>query len=261
MEAATQKRLSLPARLLGTRNGTLALAAGAALLAAIVLVIFLQQYKDNVTGGSAATTALVAGSLIPKGTSGDVIISDNLFKPTSVSEGNLTDGAITDASQIAGKVATADIYPGAQIKASDFAGKGDPLRGKLNGNERAVSVPVNAAQGLSGELRAGDRIDVMAGFNALREGTGTTRPVVRTLMQNVLVLRVPEGGGDGASPDERSAVTLRVTEKQAAQLAFAVDNGRVWFALRPPAGASQGRPSSVNLDSLLSDLPAVGSNR
>jgi Flp pilus assembly protein CpaB len=247
----------LPTRLLGTRNGTLALAAGAALLAAIVLILFLQQYKDDVTGGAAPTTALVAGSLIPKGTSGDVVIGDSLFKPTTVSEGNLADGAIADASGIAGRVATRDIFPGEQIKASDFAGASDPLRGKLNGNERAVSVPVSAAQGLVGEIRAGDRIDVMGGFNASREGQGTTRPVVRTLLQNVLVLRVPDSDGATTNPDDRSTVTLRVTEKQAAVLAYAVDNGKVWFSLRPPAGASQGRPSSVNLDDLLSDSPAI----
>ena len=253
---ATQKRISLPARLLGTRNGTLALAAAAAVLAAIVLVVFLQQYRSDVTSDAAPTTALVAGSLIPKGTSGDVVIGDQLFKPSSVAEENLVDGAVPDASAIAGKVATRDIYPGQQISAADFAGKGDPLRGQLNGNERALAVPVNQAQGLVGDIRAGDRIDVLGGFNALREGTGTSRPVVRTLMQNVLVLKVPSEVSEG-DVDERAAVTIRVTERQAAALTFAIDNGRVWFALRPPAGASQSRPATANLDSILADTPAV----
>ena len=258
----TQRRLSLPTRLLGTRNGTLALAAIAAVLAALALVVFLDRYRSDVTGGAAPTTAVVASALIPKGTSGDVVIGDTLSKPTTVAEDNLDEGAVADASAIAGKVATRDIYPGQQIKASDFAGSSDALRGKLNGGERAMAVPVTVAQGLLGDLRSGDRVDVFAGFNTLREGTGQTRPTVRTLMQNVLILEVP-GDDVGTDPDDREAVTLRVTEKQAAALAYAIDNGRVTFALRPPAGASQSRPATVDLESLIADSPeiALGADR
>lgn len=256
MDTTTQRRLSLPTRLLGTRNGTLALAAAAAVLAAIALVVFLDRYRSDVTGGAAPTTAVVASALIPKGTSGDVVIGDALSKPTTVAEDNLADGAVENASAIAGKVATRDIYPGEQIKASDFAGTSDALRGKLNGGERAMAVPVSVAQGLIGDLRAGDRVDVFAGFNTLREGTGQTRPTVRTLMQNVLVLRVPDSEL-ASEPDEREAVTLRVSERQAAALAYAIDNGRVTFALRPPAGASQSRPATVDLESLIADSPEI----
>ena len=256
MEAA-QKRVPIAEKLLHTRNGTLTLAAIAAVLAGIVLIAFLRDYKSSVTGDAAATSALVASSLIPKGTSGDVVIGDTLFKPTTVSEENLVDGAVASASTIAGKVAVRDVYPGEQITAADFAGEGDPLRGKLGGNERAVSVPIDTAQGLVGRLRNGDRIDVLAGFRA-QSGRGTVKPETRTLMQNVLVLAVPKDVADN-KPDEEAAVTLRVTEKQAAALAFASDNGKLWFSLRPPAGASQSRPSSVNLDSLLEGTAAVPS--
>ena len=35
------------------------------------------------------------------------------------------------------------------------------------------------------------------------------------------------------------------------------ENGKIWFALRPPAGASQQRPASIDLDSLLSNSPTI----
>jgi Flp pilus assembly protein CpaB len=150
---ATEKRLSPQLRrMLGTRSGTLALASGVAVIAAIVLVAFLSEYRDSVKGGAAPASALVAGSLIPKGTAGDVVIGEGLSKPTTVPGDELEDGALADTAPIAGMVAVRDIYPGEQITAAHFAAEGDAVRGKLTGDQRAVSVPVDTAHGLIGQL-------------------------------------------------------------------------------------------------------------
>src|SRR3954452_21953681 len=107
---ATQNKFALQwRRLLSTRSGTLALAAGVALLAGLILVLFLSQYRDSVRGGTAPTSALVAGSLIPKGTSGDTVIGEKLFRPTTIPQDQVTDGAIADTQILAGKVAIDDI--------------------------------------------------------------------------------------------------------------------------------------------------------
>ena len=251
---ATQRRYALDGRkLLGTRSGTLTLAAIVAVIAGVVLIVFLAQYRDNVKGGTAPTTALVAGSLIPKGTAGDIVIDQNLFKPTQLPKDDVSEGAVLSAGALAGKVAVEDIYPGQQITAADFAGAADSVRGKLTGDQRAVSVPLDGAHGLIGTLRRGDRVDVLAGFNSVSANTGVGRPVVRTLMQNVLVLDAPEEVAGGVSQQGRlGAVTLRVSDRQAGALAYAADNGKVWLALRAPTGASATRPSSVSLESLLS---------
>jgi pilus assembly protein CpaB len=250
---ATEKRVSLQMRrLLGTRSGTLALAAGAAVLAGLVLVAFLSQYRDSVRGGTTPTSALVAGALIPKGSSGDVVIGEKLFKPTTLPQDEIKDGVLTDTKALAGKVAIHDIYPGQQLTLADFASKADPVRGQLSGDQRAISVPLDAAHGLVGQIRKGDRIDVLAGFaTTSSKSGGSGQPVLRTLLQNILVLAVPEeasGIGSGDATD----ITIRVSDRQAAALAFAADNGKVWFVLRPPAGASQNAPSVVDLQALLS---------
>jgi Flp pilus assembly protein CpaB len=260
---ATQKRMPLTGKMLQTRGGTLLLAGGIALLAAIVLVAFLQNYKDDVTGGTVSAPTLVASALIPKGTSGDVVIGETLFKPADIAESKLKEGALPDASGMAGKVATRDIYPGQQITAADFSGKADPLRGKLTGNQRATTIPISVANGLIGTVRTGDRVDVYAGFSETNSARGASEPVVRTLLQNALVLKAPTGGAsEFEQPDQTSALTLRVTEKEAAALAYSVDNGRIWVALRPPAGASQGNPVNLDLDQLLAETapaPTQGS--
>jgi hypothetical protein len=56
-------------------------------------------------------------------------------------------------------------------------------------------------------------------------------------------------------------VVLRVDDKQAVELTFASDNGKVWIALRPQAGATQDKPSLTNLDRLVLGLDPIPLDR
>jgi pilus assembly protein CpaB len=257
---ATQKRLHGGlGRFAATRRGAITIAAMAAALAGIVLLAFISQYKNHVQGGTVERSALIANRLIPKGTSGSVVVSDSLSKATMIQADTVQSGTLPSAAAVDGKVATRDIYPGEQITTADFASDADPLRGKLTGGQRAIAVPLDSAHGLIGQVRAGDKVDVLAGFNSASSTTGRGRPQLRTLIENVMVLNAPDAGGNSASSSSSSTqnLTVRVTADQAAQLAFAADNGKVWFILRPPAGASNNRPSSVTLDSLLAGTPTI----
>jgi Flp pilus assembly protein CpaB len=108
-----------------------------------------------------------------------------------------------------------------------------------------------------GEIRAGDTVDVLAGFNSANANSGRGRPQLRTLIQDVLVLKAPDAGSKATSSNDTKDLSVRVTADQAAQLAFAADNGKVWFVLRPPVGGKSERPSSVTLDSLLAGTPTI----
>jgi Flp pilus assembly protein CpaB len=255
---ATQKRSLLDGlrRIAGTRGGAITIAATAAVLAGIVLLAFTSRYKDRVQGGTVEHSVLVANRLIPKGTSGAVVVSDGLFKPSSVQGQNVASGALASSAALGGKVATRDIYPGQQITAADFASNADPLRGQLSGVQRAIDVPIDDAHGLVGEVRAGDSVDVLAGFNTASSTTGRGRPQLRTLIQDVRVLKAPDADAKVTGHDMQD-LTVRVTADQAAQLAFASDAGRVWFILRPPVGAKNPHPSAVTLEALLAGAPTI----
>jgi Flp pilus assembly protein CpaB len=255
---ATHKRMLQGGlgRFASTRRGAITIAAAAAALAGIVLLAFISQYKNHVQAGTVERSAVVANRLIPKGTAGAVVVSDGLSKVTRVQQDTLQAGALPSAAGLDSKIATRDIYPGEQITAADFASDADPLRGKLTGDQRAIAVPLDSAHGLIGEVRAGDKVDVLAGFNSASATTGRGRPQLRTLVQNVLVLKAPDGSAKSTSNGTQD-LAVRVTAGQAAALAFAADNGKVWFILRPPAGASNNRPSSVTLDSLLAGAPTI----
>jgi Flp pilus assembly protein CpaB len=245
-------------RFAATRRGATTIAAVAAALAGVVLLAFISQYKKDVQGGTVERSALVANQLIPKGTSGSVVVSGGLSKPTTVQQDDLQVGALSSAAGLAGKVATRDIYPGQQITAADFASNADPLRGQLTRDQRAIAVPMDSAHGLIGEVRAGDKVDVLASFDAGGATTGTNQPDLRTLVQNVLVLQAPAAV---STSNTAQNLTVRVTAAQAAQIAFAADNGKIWFILRPPTGATNDPASSLTLAAVLAGAPTTGGGR
>ena len=233
--------------LTSTREGAFTLAAAAAVLAALLLLLFAHQYRNQVNDDAEASSVLVARSLIPKGSSGDVIASDQLLSPTKLKGSQVKSGAIVDPAILRGQVAVKDIYPGQQITAGDFTHSGETVVGRLRGNDRAISVPVDSAHGLVGQVQSGDHVDVLAG---LAQG-GSGRATLSTLVTNVLVLRAASGGGGGAvNRDESSNIILRVSDANAVKIAFAADNGKVWIVLRPPTGATATKAGSVSQQSL-----------
>ncbi len=121
-----------------------------------------------------------------------------------------------------------------------------------------------------GEIEAGNRVDVYAGFNVVpldRAGRpingGQARPMLRLIMSDVPVVAV----GEKAAGSGSTNVSLKVDDEKAAQLAFASDNGKVWLALRPSAGAVESRPGIVTVETMLLGVPpvkvlqSVGGNR
>ena len=232
---------------LSTRNGALAVAVIAGGLAAILVFAAINSARNDGTASTAARSVLVADQVIPKGSSGESIAREHLFRVAKVSDQALVVGAVADVSTLKDKVATQDIYPGQQISTQTFSAGGGDTVAKLSGTDRAVSLPLDAAHGLVGQVTAGSHVDVIAGFNA-QSGTGNSRPVMRTLARNLSVLKV-EKQGSGSNGDTN--VTLRAPGTMAAELAFASENGKVWLVLRPAAGAKDVDPRIVSADSLL----------
>jgi Flp pilus assembly protein CpaB len=230
-----------------TRRGAYAVAAIAATLAGLVLFVFVNRYKEDVNAGLAPAPVLTADRVIPRGTAAGEVIKSKLFKPTAVSEQNILPGAVTQASQILGKVAVRDVLPGEQITVADFAALADPIRSRLSKTERAVQIPIDAIHGLLTTIRPGDRVDILAAFNATSATTGTGTPRLEPFMRDVRIMQ-----NTGAS------VIVETTDREAAKLAFAADNAKLWFLLRPPIGATDSKGYTVSQDSFKpSALPAT----
>jgi Flp pilus assembly protein CpaB len=258
--------MQLAHKLLSTRGGTIALAVAAAALSAVVLLAYLNRYRDSVAASAQPVSVLVAKSLIEKGTPGSVVGRQELFQATELPQDKVKEGAITDPAALSSQVAAADIYPGQQLTTAEFsATDAGALGTKLADDQRAVSVPLDGAHGMIGNIRAGDRVDVMAGFNVVPIAPsgaplddGRERPILRTVMEDILVLDAPAAEAGGATGDTTTGnVTLRMTDREATKIAFAADNGKVWLVLRPRTG---GRPTTtdvVTLETLLLGVKPV----
>ena len=249
-------------KLISTRRGSLYLASIAALLAGMVILVYLNRYREGLESGGTPVTVLVARSTIPKGTSGNVVASKGLFTATTIAESQLRDGAISDPASLAGRVATKEIYEGAQLTATDFSTEATSLSSGLTDDQRIVSVPLDSAHGLIGQAEEGDHVDIYAGFNVIPLGLdgrplngGQARPVLRLIMADVPIVQVAKA--DGAVGAKATNVSLRVDDEQAAQLAFASDNGKVWLSLRPAVGAKSSPPGIVTIETLLLGVKPV----
>lgn len=242
---------------LSTRNGTLLVSAIAAVLAAVLLLIFLSQYRESTQDDGLSSSVLVAKRLIERGSSGDALADQGTFQRASVPRSDLKQGAITDPESIKGQTAATDIYPGEQLTTADFTPSAARVQNRLAPGDRAIAIPVDAIHGNTGELRAGDRVDVLGGFNVGDTGGGEGKPVIKVLMRNVLVLTAPAGAAPGGSGSQGANVVLRAPDRKAVELAYSADHGKLWLLLRPQVGARDSAISMVTLETVLFGVKPV----
>jgi Flp pilus assembly protein CpaB len=237
-------------RMASTRNGTLVVALVVALFAAGFLMLFLNRYRDSVNDTS-PVTVLVAKSLIEKGSSGDVVITNGMYESKRITKLEEAKGAITEPADLRHQAAVADIFPGEQLTDEKFGPVSDSPANKLSGYDRAISLPLDSAHGMIGEIQTGDHVDVLAGFN-VDAGSGPSRPMLRAVMQNALVLKAPsKARGAGVTGNDTQEVVLRAPDRQSWKFAFSSEYGKVWLVLRSKIGAQQTRSSVVTLESVL----------
>jgi Flp pilus assembly protein CpaB len=251
--------VELVERLTSTRRGTLALAALAALLAGAAILVYLNSYRHSVNVGAQPATVLVAKQTIAKGTPGNVVAANELFTTTTIRQSQLLSGAISDPVSLRGRVAVHDIFPGQQLTTADFATGSSSVASTLTKTQRVISIPLDSSHGLSGQLTAGDHVDVFAGFNVVPVDSrgvpvqgGQSRPVLKLILQNVPVVNVGKASGAG-----NANVSVKVSDADAENLAFASDNGKLWIVLRPPSGATPVAPRLVTVETLLLGIPPV----
>lgn len=246
---------------LSTRRGTVIAAGLVALLAGLVLLFALQQYRSSVAGEGQAANVLVAKALIPKGSNGEVLPAEDLIEVTEVRADQLREKAFTDPARLRGMVAARDVLPGQQLTAADFMPSAGGAGARLGGKDRAVAIEAAGVKGVSGSVQTGDRVDVYVAFGTTDGGgSGGSQPVVKTLMQNVLVLRGAAVGENGEAA-EGGDVVLKVAADFVPELTYSAENGVLWLALRPGAGANDPKKEIVGLQTvLLGDPIKLGGN-
>jgi Flp pilus assembly protein CpaB len=223
---------------MSSRGWAIALGIGAVVLAAILLVVYLDRYRARVSGENAPTPVLVAKQLIPTGTPGSVVATNGMYAATTLPAKEVEVGAVADPSYLAGRAAAADIFPGQQITSTDFAASDTAsVDSQITGTQRAISITIDNVHGSLSQLQSGDSVDIYTSV------AGT----VKLFAPNVKVLTVPAIPG----PSGGSNLILRIETADAAKWAFAADNTPFYFVLRPVIGAKPTKPSTANAATVL----------
>ena len=223
---------------MSSRGWAIALGVGAIVLAAILLIVYLDRYRARVSSENAPTPTLVANRLIPKGTPGAVAGSNNMYTATTVRARDVKVGAVTDAAYLQGRAASVDILPGTQITAADFSATDTgSVKSQLEGTERGISISMDSVRGSMSQVQAGDHVDIYTGVAG----------IVKLFKPNVKVLAIPSQPG----PSGGGNLVLQIDTREAADFAYAADNTQLWFVLRPVVGAKATARSTANAATVL----------
>jgi len=223
---------------MSSRGWAIALGIGAIVLAAILLVVYLDRYRARVGGENAPTPVLVAKQYIPAGTPGTLVASGPMYAPTTLPRKEVEVGAISDPQYLSGRAASAEIFPGQQFTATDFATADTAsVDSQITGTQRALSISIDGVHGSLSQVQPGDSVDIYTSVGG----------VVKLFRPNVKVLAIPTVPG----PTGSGNMILRLESKDAATFAFAADNTQMYFVLRPVVGAKPTKPSTANAATVL----------
>jgi Flp pilus assembly protein CpaB len=221
-----------------SRGWAIALGIGAIVLAAVLLVVYLDRYRARVGGENAPTPVLVAKQLIPAGTPGNIVAGSQMYAATEFARKDIEIGAVADPQYLVGRAAAVDIYPGQQFTAADFAASDTAsVDSQITGTQRAISVAIDNVHGSLSQLQTGDFVDIYTAVAG----------VVKLFRPNVKVLAVPSAAG----PSGGGNLILRIQTKDAADFAYAADNTQLWFVLRPVVAAKKTAPDTASSSTIL----------
>ncbi|PIP20461.1 MAG: Flp pilus assembly protein CpaB [Candidatus Omnitrophica bacterium CG23_combo_of_CG06-09_8_20_14_all_40_11] len=224
-----------------------------------------EKAKKAIANAQANQSAvLVSKQDIPQGS----VIESDMLGTAIVPTKFVQPQAVSSLDRIAGMVTLAPISEGEQISLSKLtnerkASVGD-LAGTTPSGKRAISIMVDNIASLSGMVKPGDYVDVLATIQIPVQGADgqvTRQMVVVPLFQNVLVLAVGQNTRVVSRSGSRYAqapaasgggglITLALGPQEANLIAFVQEQGKVRLTMRSPADAKIEPMASASWDSL-----------
>jgi Flp pilus assembly protein CpaB len=229
------------------RIRNVAIAIGLALVAMLLTLFYVVNYRRSVQHGQATVQVYVAKRNINPGTAGSDIAHGNGLRAVSIPRRNVVPGAISDPNQVASLVLTQPLYAGEQVtlrRFSDLHAEG--IVGQLKHAMRAVQVAGDPNQLLAGTLRAGDHVDLVANI-PLPDGN---QHVTRIVLRDMPVLQ-PSTANLSNTANQQTSVILAVSDIQVQRLFFVMKNADWTLELRPPVDATDNSERLENTQSVV----------
>lgn len=165
-------------------------------------------------------------------------IKRNMLQEVEVGGYNLPDNVVRSIADVEGKYLTADVYAGDYIvseKISAEPAAENKYLYSLNGEKQAMSITISSfAEGLSGKLKSGDIVSVIA-----PDYLGSGETVIPAELKYVEVIAVTAKSGYDANTEENaeeekelpSTVTVLVRPEQSRLLARLEAEGEIHLSL------------------------------
>lgn len=190
--------------------------------------------REQAVDASAGKVALYyAVTPVQTGTAASVALANGSIRSKAVLPEERPADAVTDATQLSGRIAGATIEAGTTITTAMFPAPQTRIGTVvIPPGKRALAMEIGPLAGVAGFVGAGDLIDV---YGIVKEG-GATPPGVRLVLQSVEVLSVNGAGlptvqGQPGSPN--LIYLLAVTPVDAERLIYLNEFEKLYFDLVP----------------------------
>ena len=208
---------------------------GAATIIALIISILIYGYLQKKTQVKEVIIEIQPVAVAATDLSWGTTLTKEMIKKVDFLKGSLPEGFSYDPDSLVGRVLIYSVKANEPIFESRLAPnnvKTGGVAAVISPKKRAVAVKVDKVIGVSGFIRPGNRVDVLATI-----GTGKTfAPVTKTILENILVLAVGSETKDRKSLEEKffppDVITLEVTPEEGEKLTLAATEGRLQLALR-----------------------------
>jgi len=227
-------------------------AIGLALVAMLLTLFYVTNYKRSVQKDASSVQVYVAARDVQAGVTGQDLAKQHAFKVETVRRSDVVPGAISDPDQIGNLVLSTPLYAGEQVtlrRFTDVAAQG--IRSQLKGTMRAVEVSGDPYQLLAGTLQSGDHIDLVAN---LRLQNSNSAAATRIVLRDLTVLTGPTDAAKlSAAGGSTQSVILAVSDTQVERLFFVLRNADWTLELRPVVNAADSHERVDTIDTILKE--------
>ncbi len=218
----------------------LVLAIVMGLAAAAGIYLFLENTKKAYQVDGDFVRVVIARQRIPAKTQ----ITAQMIEVNDIPATFLNTQATVDTKEVLGKTTKSEILPGEQVLRDRLAndrGSSEGLSFQIPQGKRAVTIAVDEVSGVAGQVRAGDRVDVLGTFDQQGAVGQEKTSATSILIQNVDVLSIDQSTSSDALSNQDAkngsnlahTITLAVTPEQAQPLVLCSEKGTLRLALRP----------------------------
>lgn len=226
------------------------------LAAGLAFYRYLQEIKELYRPDD-LVSVVRARETIPR----DSVIKEEQIEIASLPSKYVHPDALVKENAVVGKIATSDIAAGEEILKGRLLSAKDSdrrLAYTIPVSKRAVSIPIDNINGVSGFIEAGDRVDIIGTVDiplSTAQGNETSRTYSVLTLQDIEVLAVGENPDtvNPKNPVGPKTITLAVALQEAQPLVLASERGRLRLLLRHPVDKARAVLAPFRLQDFLAE--------